>query len=241
MGAKLRLVRCQVRPSGEFSASPDDEFGPWMNSLPCQSSASATYYAANPVDGHYAKLWHTSRDGSSNTLGGLLPHPSGALTSISAIGNLDVIPRKDVDERRKRAFSPYPGIVTTTTVWAASPPGARAYGQTRRPRPRLSAGNQLALVNNAVHRHVGRQGARTSLLRIQPRRASLRISPSCINRAREFLQGETDRQAGHSDKHCLLHPVFDIVTCLNQFNGLRDFPSPAVLVTPTTGTSVRVI
>jgi hypothetical protein len=82
-----------------------------MNSLPRPSSASATYSAANLVDGHSAKLCHTSRDGSSNTSGRLSPRPSGAPTSISVAGNLDVIPRKDADTPCKQAFSPYPVLL----------------------------------------------------------------------------------------------------------------------------------
>jgi hypothetical protein len=66
---------------------------------------------------------------SSNTSGRLPPRLSKALTSIKAARNLDIIPRKDADAPRKQAFSPYPDAVTTTTVWVASPPGARAYGQ----------------------------------------------------------------------------------------------------------------
>ena len=82
-----------------------------MNSLPRASSTSATYSVMNPADGHSAKLWHTSRDGSSNTSGRLPPRPSGAPTSISATGNLDVIPRKDADAPRKQAFSLTPALL----------------------------------------------------------------------------------------------------------------------------------
>jgi hypothetical protein len=128
-GTILHLARCQVQPSSDFSASPDDEFGPRMNSPPCLSSPSATYSAANLADGHSAKLWRTSRDGSSDTSARLSPCPSRAPTSINAAVNLDVISRKDTNAPCKQAFSPYPDVVTTTTVRATSSPGARTYGQ----------------------------------------------------------------------------------------------------------------
>jgi hypothetical protein len=65
-----------VLASGDFSTSPDVKFGPWENSSPHSSSASATYYAANPADCHSARLWRTSRDGSTNASGRLPPRPS---------------------------------------------------------------------------------------------------------------------------------------------------------------------
>jgi hypothetical protein len=76
-----------------------------VNSPPRPSLASATCSSTIPADGHSAKLWHTSRDGSSNTSRRLLPRSSRVLTSISAAGNLGVVPRKDADAPRKKPLA----------------------------------------------------------------------------------------------------------------------------------------
>jgi hypothetical protein len=62
------------------------------------------------------RLWHTSRDGSTDASGRLPPRPSRALASINAARNHDVTPYRDVDDLVSRLY-PYPGDVTTTTVW----------------------------------------------------------------------------------------------------------------------------
>ena len=54
---------------------------------------------------------------------------AGALISMSAAGNLDVITRQDNDTPRNPPLAHTPVLFTTTTVWAASPSGARAYRQ----------------------------------------------------------------------------------------------------------------
>jgi hypothetical protein len=122
----LCLARSSDQPSGttslprpkkrlafgrNFSSLPDDVFGPRVNSLPRPSLALATNSAANPTDGHSAQLWHMSGDGSSSTSGRLPPHSSGAPTSISAAGNLDVIPCKDADAPRKQPLAHTPAML----------------------------------------------------------------------------------------------------------------------------------
>lgn len=48
---------------------------------------------------------------------------------MSAVGNLDIIMRQDDDTPYKQPLAHTPMLFTTTTAWAASPLGARAYGQ----------------------------------------------------------------------------------------------------------------
>jgi hypothetical protein len=107
-----------------------------MNSPSRPSSASATYFTANPANSHSAKLWRTSRDGSSNTSGRLPPRSSRAPTSISAAENLDIILRMDANAPRKQAFSAYLGVVTTTMASTTSP---RGLGRTNNPSASASA------------------------------------------------------------------------------------------------------
>jgi hypothetical protein len=54
---------------------------------------------------------------------------AGALISMSAAGNLDVITCQDGDAPRKQPLTHTPVLFTTTTAWATSPSGVRAYGQ----------------------------------------------------------------------------------------------------------------
>jgi hypothetical protein len=127
-GRNLRLTRRQVQPSGDFSTLPDAEVGlGWILRL-----ARARPRPSTPPQipgGHFTGCGTRQGVGSSNTSGRLPPRASKALASINAARNHDIIPRKDADAPHKQAFSPYPGAVTTTTVWAASPLGARAYRQ----------------------------------------------------------------------------------------------------------------
>jgi hypothetical protein len=140
MGHLIRQAK-QIGPRPQTSASPDAEPNPRAQSPsrlrlglraispphPTLRSASDGF-SASPELGldhllHHEsrgrplrRLWHTSRDGSSNSSGRVPPRPSRALTLINATENLNVIPRKDVDGPRNQAFSPCPGAVTTTTV-----------------------------------------------------------------------------------------------------------------------------
>jgi hypothetical protein len=106
------------------------------------------------------------RDGSSNASGRLAPRPSRALTSINAASNHDVTQHSDADAPRKQAFTH-----TTTLLqqlrYGQPLPGGSSIRPTPRPLTWLSAGNQRAQVNNAVHCHVGLQNAKTSPLGIR--------------------------------------------------------------------------
>jgi hypothetical protein len=141
-GANLHLARRRDQPSGTISASPDAKSSPRVISPPRPTlSLASGKFSASPElglghlhrrDSHgqpLHRLWHTSRDGSSNTSGRLPPRTSRALTSTNAVRNHDVTPRKDDDAPRKQAFYPYRSAVTTTTIWASPALGARAYGQ----------------------------------------------------------------------------------------------------------------
>jgi hypothetical protein len=132
-------------------------------------------------DWRLRRLWHTSRDGSTNASGRLPPRPSRALTSINAARNHDFTPHRDAEAPRKQAFT------HTTTLLQQ-----QRYGQpltwglrhttNPSPLPRLSLGNQRTQVNNAVHRHVGLQGTMTSPHGIQRPQDSQHTTPTCINR-----------------------------------------------------------
>jgi hypothetical protein len=74
------------------------------------------------------RLWHTSRDGSSNTSERLPPRSSRALTSINVAGNHDVIPRKDADAPHKQAFSPYLGPRRCYNNYGMGSPSSRGLG-----------------------------------------------------------------------------------------------------------------
>ena len=168
-----------VQPSGDFSASPDDEFGLRLNSLSHPSSVLANCSAANPMDDYSAKLWRTSRDRSYNTSGRLPPRPSEAPTSICAAGNLDVILPKNADVPRKQAFSPYPGVVTTTTEWVATPPRLRCMDN-----PSVSVSALCGKPSDASQQHsapsrrlAGRQDISTS----DTTPGFTADAPSCIN------------------------------------------------------------
>jgi hypothetical protein len=117
-GANLRLARRRFWPSCNFSASPDAESDLREISPPhpMLSSTSGEFCASPELGlGHLIhresrgwplhQLWHTSRDGSFNTSGRLSPRPSMALTSINAIGNHNIITRKDDDAPISRRFT----------------------------------------------------------------------------------------------------------------------------------------
>jgi hypothetical protein len=106
---------------------------------------------------------------------------AGALILINAAGNLYVIPCKDADAPRKQPLA-HTRLCYNNYGMGGLSLGGSGVRTTPQPLPRLSAKNQQAQVNHTMRRHVGLQGAKTSLLRIQ-HLTSLRTLPSCINRA----------------------------------------------------------
>jgi hypothetical protein len=149
-------ARCSLRvqPSGDLSASPDVKLDPRANSPPRPSSASVTYYAANPTDGHSANY------GAHQGMVRLTPREdfhldrAGALISISTSGNLDIILCQDADAPRMQPLAHTPTLLQQLRHGQPLPWGL---GHMDNPRyvPPLSTENQQAQVNNTIHRHVG--------------------------------------------------------------------------------------
>jgi hypothetical protein len=79
--------------SGAISVSPDAGFG--LGYLLHLESCGRPLH----------RLWHMSRDGSSNASKRLPLRPSRALISINAVRNHDVTPHRDADAPRKQAFT----------------------------------------------------------------------------------------------------------------------------------------
>jgi hypothetical protein len=81
---------------------------------------------------------------------------AGALISINAAGNLDVIPRQDADAPRKQPLAHIWRCYNNYDMGSVSLRGSGAR-TTHQSLPRLSTGNQQAHVNNTVRCHVGLQ------------------------------------------------------------------------------------
>jgi hypothetical protein len=116
LGRKFHLARRRAHPLYKTSPRP--------------SPASATCSPANHTKGHSFELRRTTsnlRTGSVATSGRPPPCPSLVLPSISMIEDTpNVIGYSEVDASLKELF-PILSSVSTTTVWATPPRGARGH------------------------------------------------------------------------------------------------------------------
>jgi hypothetical protein len=113
LGRKFRLARHRAHPLYKTSPRP--------------SPASATCSPANHTKGHSFELRHMASNLRTGS-GGPPPRPSLFLPSISMIEDPppNVIGYSEVDVSLKERF-PILSSVSTTTVWATPPRGARGH------------------------------------------------------------------------------------------------------------------
>jgi hypothetical protein len=111
LGCNLCLARRWVRPSGDFSASPELGLGHLLHH--------------ESRDGHSADCGTRQGTTQPNVSRRLPPRPSGTLTSINAIGNHSVTPsRKPADTNQS-----YSAPIYNSRGWARGGHGEGGWGR----------------------------------------------------------------------------------------------------------------
>jgi hypothetical protein len=178
-------------------------------SLPRPRSASATCPAVNPAGGHSANCG-TRQGWLNQRLGKTSASPELGFDPDNRSKRITTSSRTRTVTHLVNRLLPIPKCCYNNYGMGTPSPEGSDLRPTPRPRPRLSAGNQRAQVNNIVHRHVSHRTSRHLPWEYDGPRLHQYTSPRCINRAVVVLP-----RAG---EHLVVYTKsFDIRTWLNQF------------------------